>query len=135
MTKSCSKGGVWLESEIFLKRSRVRVGYRNIAGLHGYEFFMGVEIVVLWKYACADKFLLENVHKFEKVFRMAVADVVDLVGRNGKAVGAGLLLWGMLHHTDYALHNIIDVGEVALAVAVIEDFYLLTFDKFICKPE
>ena len=38
-----------------------------------------------------------------------------------EAVFTLLLLWGVLHHSYYALHDVIDVGEVALTVAIVED--------------
>lgn len=41
----------------------------------------------------------------------------------------------MLHNADYSFHNVIDIGEVALAVAVIEDLDGLAFDQFVSKTK
>ena len=81
---------------------------------------MGLEVVVCRKDACADELLLEYVDKVEEALGGAVADVVDLVGRDGEAVCAFLLLGGVLHNTEDAFDYVIDVGEVAAAVAVVE---------------
>ena len=69
----------------------------------------------------ADELFLENCHEVEQVFRVVVADVVDLVRREGEAVFAVLLFGGVLHHAHDAFDNVIDVGKVALALAVVEN--------------
>ena len=52
---------------------------------------------------------------------MVVADVIDFVGREGESVFAVLLFWGVLHHADDAFDDVVDVGKVALALAVVEN--------------
>ena len=37
----------------------------------------------------------------------------------------------MLHNADYSFHNVIDIGEVTLAVAVVEDLDGLAFHQFV----
>ena len=69
----------------------------------------------------ADELFLENCHEVEQIFRVVVADVVDLVRREGEAVFAVLLFGGVLHHAHDAFDNVIDVGKVALALAVVEN--------------
>ena len=81
---------------------------------------MGLEVVVRREDAGADELLLEYVDEVEEALGSAVADVVDLVGRDGKSVCAFLLLGGVLHHTEDAFDYVVDVGEVAAAVAVVE---------------
>lgn len=71
---------------------------------------------------------MEDSDEVEEIFGGVVADIIDFVGRNGKTVLAVLFLWGMLHDADDSLYNVIDKGEVALAVAVIEDLDGLAFD-------
>ena len=51
---------------------------------------------------------------------MVVADVVDFVGWQRESVFAVLLFGGVLHHSDDAFDDVIDVGEVAFAFAVVE---------------
>ena len=41
----------------------------------------------------------------------------------------------MLHDTHYPLYNIVNVGKVALAVAVVEDLNRFAFYKFVGKAE
>ena len=51
---------------------------------------------------------------------MVVADVVDFVGRQRESVFAVLLFGGVLHDADDAFDDVIDVGKVAFAFAVVE---------------
>ena len=51
---------------------------------------------------------------------MVVADVVDFVGWQRESVFAVFLFGGVLHHSDDAFDDVIDVGEVAFAFAVVE---------------
>ena len=37
----------------------------------------------------------------------------------------------MLHNADYSFHNVIDIGEVALAVAVVKNLDGLALDQFV----
>ena len=69
----------------------------------------------------ADEFFLENCHEVEQVFRVVVADVVDLVRREREAVFTILLFGSVLHHAHDAFDNVIDKSEVALALAVVEN--------------
>lgn len=52
---------------------------------------------------------------------MRVADVVDAVRGEGQPVLAHLHLGRGVHDTSHALDNVVDVGEVAAAVAHVED--------------
>lgn len=92
---------------------------------------MGLEIVVGRQDAGTDQFLLENRHEVQKILWGVVADVVHLVWRNRKAVLTVLLLRSMLHDTHYTLHDVIDIGKVAFAVAVVEDLDGLAFTEFV----
>ena len=96
---------------------------------------MGLEIVVGRQDAGTYQFLLENRHEVQKILRGVVADVIYLVRRNRKAVLAVLLLRGMSHDTHYTLHDVIDIGEVAFAVAVVEDLDGLAFTEFVGEAE
>ena len=41
----------------------------------------------------------------------------------------------MLHNPNDSLDNIVDIGEIPLAVSVIKDAYLLSFYKLVRKSE
>ena len=41
----------------------------------------------------------------------------------------------MLHHTHHAFYDVVNVGEVATAMAIVEDFYGFTLDKAVCEAE
>ncbi len=82
---------------------------------------MRFEVVIGGEHLRTDEFLLEDCHEVEQVFGVVVADVVDLVRREGEAVFAVLLFGGVLHHAHDAFDNVIDEREVALALAVVEN--------------
>lgn len=82
---------------------------------------MRLEVVIGGEHLCADELFLEDRHEVEQVFGVVVADVVDLVWREGEAVFAILLFGGVLHHAHDAFDNVINEREVALALAVVEN--------------
>ena len=96
---------------------------------------MGVEVVIRRQDAGADELLLEGRDVVEEVFRGAAADVVDGVWRDREAVGAGLLLWCAAHDADDAFDDVVDVGEVALAVSVVEDLDAVTLHEAVGRGE
>lgn len=125
-----AEGGGRAVAVVFFQGFCVRIGDGDVAGLHGYQFLVGFKVVVLWKDAGAEEFLLEDVYEAEEVFRPPAADVIYGVGRDGKAVFAVFLFRRALHDADDAFHNVIDVGEVSFAVAVVENLKL-NFPGFI----
>ena len=96
---------------------------------------MGFKVVVLRKHSCTYKFFLQDGHEVEEVFGRVVADVVYLVRWDGESVLAVLLLGGVLHDAHHSLHDVVDVSEVALSVAIVKNLDSLTFNKFIGKAE
>ena len=96
---------------------------------------MGLEVVVLREHAGADEFLLEDIDKVQQVFGLAAADVVDSIRRDGKPVLAVLLFRGFAHDADDAFHDVIDIGEIASAVAVVVDLDGLAFQQLVREPE
>lgn len=115
---------------VFFQGFCVRIGDGDVAGLHGYQFLVGFEVVVFGEDTGAEEFLLEDVYEAEEVFRPPAADVIYGVGREGKTVFAVFLFRRSLHDTDDAFHNVIDVGEVSFAMAVVENLKL-NFPGFI----
>jgi len=96
---------------------------------------MRLEVVVGGEDAGADEFLLEDVDEVQQVLELAAADVVDSIRRDGKAVLADLLFRGLAHHPDDAFHDVIDIGEIAAAVAVVVDLDGLALEQFVREAE
>ena len=134
-TKAFAKGGSRAIAVVFFQGSGIRIGNGNVAGLHGHQFLVSFEVVVFGKDTGANEFLLQDVYELEEVFRPSTADVIYSIGRNGKAVFAVFLFRCPLHDADDAFHNVIDVGEVPFAVAVVENLYGLSGPQLVGKPE
>ena len=109
------------EAVVALEGFGVGVGDGDVARLHADELAVGREVIVRGEDAGADQFLLQGGDEVHQVLRLAAADVVDRVGREGKSVLSRFLFGRALHDADDALEDVVDVGEVALAVAVVED--------------
>lgn len=114
--------GGGLEAEVLFERGGVSIGDGDIAGLHGHELLVRLEIVAFGEHACTYKLFLEDGDEVEQVLGIVVADVIYFIRRDGKTVFSVFLFRGVLHHTDDSFDDVIDVGEVALAVAIVEDF-------------
>ena len=63
-----AQGGGGLEAEVLFEGGGVGVGYGDIAGLHGDEFLVGLEVVVGREDFGAEELLLENGDEVEEVF-------------------------------------------------------------------
>jgi len=96
---------------------------------------MGLKVVVLGEHASSDEFLLEDVDEVQQVLGLAAADVVDGIRGDGQAVLAGPLFRGLAHHPDDAFHDVIDIGEIAAAVAVVVDLDGLALEQFVREAE
>lgn len=110
-----------LVSQVALERRGVGVGDGNVAGLHRHELLVGLEVVVRRQHALLHQHALQRVDEVEQVLGMGVADVVDAVSGERQTVLAHLHLGRGVHYAPHALDNVGDVGEVAAAVAHIED--------------
>lgn len=108
------------EAEVALEGRCVGVGGGHIAGLHGYEAFVGFEVVVGGQYACGNEFFLQYGDEVEQILGVAVAYVIYGIGGYGQAIGTCTALWGVVHDSLYAFYYVIDVGEVATAIAIVE---------------
>lgn len=82
---------------------------------------MGLEVVVRRQHALLHQHALQRVDEVEEVLGMRVADVVDAVRGERQPVLAYLHLGGGVHDAPDALDDVVDVGEVAAAVAHVED--------------
>lgn len=96
---------------------------------------MGVEVVIRRQDAGADELLLKCRDVVEEVFRGATADVVDGVWRDREAVGAVLPLWCAAHDADDAFDDVVDVGEVALAISVVENLDAVALHEAVRRGE
>ena len=96
---------------------------------------MGLKVVVVREHTGPNKFLLEDIDKVQQVLGLSAADVVDGIRRDGKPVLAGLLFRGFAHDPDDAFHDVIDIGEIASAVAVVVDLDGLTLQQFVRESE
>lgn len=82
---------------------------------------MGLEVVVGRQHALLHQHSLKRVDEVEQVLGVRVADVVDAVRGEGQPVLAHLHLGRGVHDAPDALDDIVDEGEVAAAVAHVED--------------
>lgn len=126
---------VGLEAKVPFQRAGIRIGNRHVAWLHGHQLLVRLEVVVLRQYARADQLLLQDVHKIQQVLRAVVADVVDRVGRHRQAVLAYRFFRRVPHHPHHAFHDVVHIGEVALAVAIVEDLDLLSLYQLVGEAE
>lgn len=134
-SQAISQAGIGLEAEVLFQGSRVGVGHGHVARLHGDELLVGIKVVVLGQHAGTDQLFLEDGHEVKEIFGGVVADVIYLVRGNGQSVLAVLLLGGVLHDAHHSLHDVVDIGEVALAVAIVEYLDSLAFHQFVGETE
>lgn len=76
------------EAEVALQGGRIGVGGGNVAGLHGDELLMRGKIIILRQNPGAHQLFGQNPDEIQQVLGLAVADVIERVGRNGKAIRA-----------------------------------------------
>lgn len=110
-----------LVAQVALERRGVGVGDGHVAGLHRHELLVGLEVVVGGEHALLHQHALQRVDEVEQVLGVRVADVVDAVRGERQPVLAHLHLGRGVHYTPNALDDVVDVGEVAAAVAHVED--------------
>lgn len=82
---------------------------------------MSLEVIVSGQHALLHQHALQRVDEVEQILGVRVADVVDAVGGERQPVLAHLHLGRGVHDTPDALDDVVDVGEVAAAVAHVED--------------
>ena len=134
-SQALSQAGIGLEAEVLFQGLRVGVGHGYVAGLHGHEFLVGIEVVVLGQDTGTHQLFLQDGHEVEEVFGGVVADVIYLVRWDGQSVLAVLLLRGVLHDAHHSLYDVVDVSEVALAVAIVEYLDGLAFHQLVGEAE
>ena len=96
---------------------------------------MRFKVVVFGEDSCTDELFLENCDEVEEILWGVVTYVIYFIRWDWEPVFALLLLWSVLHHSYYAFHDVIDIGEVAFAVAVIENLDGFAFHQFVGEAE
>ena len=96
---------------------------------------MGIEVIVLGEDTGTHQLFLKDGHEIKEIFGRVVADVVHLVRWDGQSVLTVPLLRGVLHDANYSFHDVVDIGEVALAVAIIENLDGLAFHQLVGEAE
>lgn len=96
---------------------------------------MGFKVIIFWENSCTDELFLKDGDEVEEILWGIVTYVIYFVRRNRKTILTILLLWSVLHNTDYTFYDVIDIGEVTLAVAVVENLYGFAFHKFVGETE
>ena len=71
-----SQAGIGLEAEVLFQGLRVGVGHGHVTRLHGHEFLVGLEVVVLGQDTGTDQLFLEDGYEVKEVFGRVVADVI-----------------------------------------------------------
>ena len=135
LSQSLPQRNLWRETEIALEGGGIGIGGGDVAGLHGDELFVGFEVEVLGEDTGANQFFLEDGHEIEEVLGLAATDVINGIRWDGETVVALLAFRGTLHHADDALDNVVDIGQVASAVAVVVDLDGLALQELIGKAE
>lgn len=106
-----------------------------IARLHCDKLFVGLEVVVLRQHTGRYKLLLKYLNKVQQVLGLAATDIIDLVGWNGKTILICTSGRSLAHHTYNSFNNVVNLGEVAAAVAVVADLDSLATQQFAGEAE
>lgn len=130
-----AEGSGWPEPEVLFQGGSICVGYRNITWLHRDEFLVRLEVIILRKHSRADKLLLKDRHEVKQILGMVVADIINFIRGYRESVLAVGAFGGMLHHAHHSLHNVVDIGKVPLAIAVVEDLYRFSFNQLVGESE
>ena len=96
---------------------------------------MRLEVVVLGQDSLLHQHALQRVHEVQEALGARVAHVVHAVRSQGQPVGAGSYLGRVPHDARHGLHHVLDVGEVAHAVAHVEDLDGLAAHELLGEPE
>ena len=93
------------------------------------------KIIILRQNPGAHQLFGQNPDEIQQVLGLAVADVIERVGRNGKAIRARFPLRRPAHDAEHTLDDIVDVRKVALAVSVVENLNCLAGAELVGEAE
>ncbi len=130
-SQALSQAGIGLETKVLLQWGCVCIGHGHVTRLHGHEFLVSLKVIILGEHAGMHQLFLKDGHEVKEIFGGVVADVIYLVRGDGQSVLAVLLLGGVLHDAHHSLHDVVDIGEVALAVAIVENLYGFAFHQLV----
>ena len=116
-----SQIGARFVAEITLQCTGICIGYRHITWLHRDKLLVNLEVVIFRQHLCTNQFFRKDLHEIKQVLRVLIADVVNGIRRNRQTILTILAVRCFLHHTDYALNNIVHISKVSLAVAIVKD--------------
>ena len=134
-SQAFSQAGIGFEAEVLFQGSRVGVGHGHVTRLHWYKFLVSFKVIVLGEHAGTDQLFLKDGHEVKEVLGRVVADVIYLVRWDGQPILTVLLLGDVLHDTNHSFHDVVDIGEVALAVAIIEYLDGIAFHQLVGEAE
>ena len=130
-----SQAGIGLEAEVLLQWGCVCIGYGHITWLHRNKFLVGFKVIVLRKHSCTYKLFLEDSYEVKEVFGRVVANIIYFIWWYRKTILTILLLWCVLHDTDYTFYDVVNECEVTFTIAIIEYLDGFAFHQFVCKTE
>ena len=81
---------------------------------------MGLEIEIGRQHASTNQLFLQNLNEIEQTLGLTATYIIYSVWWNGQAIGALLTRRGSLHNANDTLDDIVDIGEIATAVAIVE---------------
>ncbi len=96
---------------------------------------MSFKVIILGEHAGTHQLFLKDGYEVKEVFGGVVADVIYLVWRDRQTVLAVPLFGGVLHDAHHSFHDVVNIGEVALAVAVVEYLDGIAFHQFVGEAE
>ena len=96
---------------------------------------MSLKVKVSRQHTSTHQFLLQDIHEVQQILRLPTTDVINSIGRDGQAILTLLSGRWSLHHSPHTLYDVINIGEVTTAVAVVEDLDGLTLQQLIGKSE
>ncbi len=134
-SQAFSQTGIGLEAEVMFQGLRVGVGHGHVTRLHGHEFLVGIKVIVLGQDAGTHQLFLQDGHEVKEVFGRVVTDVVHLVWWDREAVLALLFLRCVLHDAHHTFHDVVDIGEITLAVAIVEYLDGVAFHQLVGEAE
>ena len=67
-----------LISKVTLQRTGICIGHRHVTGLHRNQLLVCFKVVIFRQNTCTDQFFLQNLYEVQQIFRVLVADVIQI---------------------------------------------------------
>ena len=88
---------------------------------------MTFEIIIFREHPRTDQLLLQDIYKIQQIFRILVSNIIYSIRRNRQTVFPCFSFRSTLHDSLDTFYDIIYIGEISFAIAVVEDLNRLTF--------